>query len=104
MGLEMCDDEIQDQVWICIQDLAEGDISKMKIFDREEIADDFNTYFSSIACKLQCKIDNGFDLMWYLCDRNNRNFFLSPTSQCNVSDIRNFSPKKSVRPYRKCNI
>ena len=68
--------------------------------DPKEIADNFNTYFSSIASKLQSKIYNGFNFQQYLCDRNNRNFFISPTTQYEVSDIiKNLNSKKSVGPH-----
>ena len=75
-------------------------LNENMISDPKEIADNFNDYFSSIACKLQEKIYNGHDFKNYLHDRLANNFFITPTDKFEVSDIiRNLNPNKSSGPH-----
>ena len=69
--------------------------------DPKSIADTFNTYFSTIAEKLQSKIFySSHDYKKYLKNGNSSSFFITPTNKDEVIDILNtFDINKSTGPH-----
>ena len=71
------------------------------ISDPKEIANTFNNHFSTIAKELQGNIyHNGQDFTKYLTNRNEHNFFITPTDKheiCNL--INNIEINKATGPH-----
>ncbi len=75
-------------------------INNELITDPMEIANSFNNYFSSIAEELQGKIFQGHDFTTYLTDRNDHNFFITPTDKIEIIGIINdIDINKSTGPH-----
>ena len=76
-------------------------IDNKLITEPKEIAGNFNDYFSSIAEKLQGRIHHaGLDFSKYLTNKNEKNFFIKPTSKFEIiSIINNFNCNKAVGPH-----
>ena len=71
------------------------------INEPNKIANEFNNYFSTIAINLQSKIyHHGQDFTKYLNNRNQNNFFISPTDKDEIVNIiNNISLNKAVGPH-----
>ena len=71
------------------------------INEPNKIDNGFNNYFSTIANNLQSKIyHHGQDFTKYLNNRNQNNFFVSPTDKDEIVNIiNNISLSKAVGPH-----